>query len=409
MSALERDAKWLGVRGSAVLGLVWIYVAWILSQYTGMHRAYLASLAFLPAVLVHVSLTYPSLAPLARNSPLVLGASYLVCAVPAAIGLRAAVGSPETESVLRAATLGLSALACALLLANLVRAASPREAARDRFAARIGLAGLAVSIASLIAISRWPEASIGVAAFPIALVLGATWTGFGDARASRVPEPEGARERSAITLEQIGVELAHSMRKPLEAVSNQLEESMRSISDPNEQRRLKESVELLGQMHHLIEGVLDLARGQSKPRARRLRLETLLDQAVEEVRRRFPEAVIQSKPVEGFVQGDEVTLRCVIVNLLENALEASTERPWARISAERSAQWCEIAVEDQAGGLPDVVRAHLFEPFITTKPRGIGLGLTTVREACLAHGGQIAAEEIPNGTRFVVRLPIQAG
>ncbi len=269
--------------------------------------------------------------------------------------------------------------------------------------------GLAVSAASLIAGAWWPVLAPGAAAFPVALALGTAWIDVRRVATSRTSEPTDAGNPNAITLGQIGVELAHAMRKPLEAVSNQLGESLRSIADPDERRRLKDSMDLLAYMQDLIAGVLDLARGQLAPRGRRLRLESLLAQAVAEVQRRFPEATIESTPIDGLLDGDEIALRCVIVNLLENALEASAGDAWVRVSAQRSSEWFEITVEDRSGGLPEAVRAHLFEPFVTTKPRGIGLGLATVREACLAHGGQVAAGEIPNGTRFVIRLPAQAG
>jgi signal transduction histidine kinase len=64
-----------------------------------------------------------------------------------------------------------------------------------------------------------------------------------------------------------------------------------------------------------------------------------------------------------------------------------------------------IEVEDNAGGVPPEVAARLFEPFVSGKPKGIGLGLTMTRRAMEAQGGAVLYEPIPGGSRFVLRLP----
>jgi signal transduction histidine kinase len=66
----------------------------------------------------------------------------------------------------------------------------------------------------------------------------------------------------------------------------------------------------------------------------------------------------------------------------------------------------EIAVEDTGHGLDASVKARLFEPLITTKPKGVGLGLALVRRIAERHGGTIAhvAPSTP-GARFVLTLP----
>jgi len=65
-----------------------------------------------------------------------------------------------------------------------------------------------------------------------------------------------------------------------------------------------------------------------------------------------------------------------------------------------------IKIEDNGPGISDDVAAHIFEPFVTTKPGGMGLGLALSRELIGAHGGTIAWERMAQGgTRFVVELP----
>lgn len=407
MSSSNGGASGWRLRWSAVAVVAWISLSWIFCTDPGAHPVFLASLALLPAALVHTSVTYPSASRFARDFPVAIWAAYLVCAVPAVIGALAAGRDPQAASVLRATALGLSALVALPLIANLSRVAS-RAQNNEAIAARLGLAGLALSAAAPIAAAGWGVLELGVVAFPCALAIGAAWIDFRAAASARtIPAPDSDRPRT-ITLGDIGAELAHAMRKPLEAVSDQLGEALRRSPDSDDQKRLRDSMDLLSHMQDLINGVLDLARGQVGPKGRRLRLESLVAQAIAEVQRRFRDATIEVRSTDGVLDGDEVALRCVLVTLLENALEASAGVAWVRVSAERTGEWFEIAVEDRSGGLPERVRAHLFEPFVTTKARGIGLGLATVREACLAHGGHVEVAEIPNGTRFVVRLPAQA-
>ena len=65
-----------------------------------------------------------------------------------------------------------------------------------------------------------------------------------------------------------------------------------------------------------------------------------------------------------------------------------------------------ITVTDTGHGIPAEVAARLFQPFVTSKPAGLGLGLSICRELVEAHGGQLAAtSSTTNGTTFALRLP----
>ena len=67
----------------------------------------------------------------------------------------------------------------------------------------------------------------------------------------------------------------------------------------------------------------------------------------------------------------------------------------------------EVAVEDTGPGLDGEVRKRLFEPFVTTKPNGMGIGLSVCRNIVESHGGKITADErASGGTVFRVTLPI---
>ena len=109
--------------------------------------------------------------------------------------------------------------------------------------------------------------------------------------------------------------------------------------------------------------------------------------------------------------GDFSRLQQVAVNLLGNAADALRGRPGRRVIrvATRSLpDGSELIVEDNGPGLPEVVRQRLFEPFVTTKPRGAGsgLGLSISSQIAAEFGATLRHEDPPGGgARFIVRFP----
>jgi signal transduction histidine kinase len=107
------------------------------------------------------------------------------------------------------------------------------------------------------------------------------------------------------------------------------------------------------------------------------------------------------------IAADASKLRQVLVNLIENAVHAVGTEGEVRVRGEAAGGQVVIAVEDTGPGLDAQVRERLFEPLITTKAKGIGLGLPLVRRIVESHGGTVSYEpSAAGGARFVVRLPI---
>ena len=111
------------------------------------------------------------------------------------------------------------------------------------------------------------------------------------------------------------------------------------------------------------------------------------------------------------VQGDRVHLQQVLLNLIMNALEAvgacPVERRHVSVSTGRSEDQVEVVVADAGCGIEPDAMAHLFDPFFSTKPQGMGLGLSISRSIVEAHGGRIWAENNPGapGATFRFVLP----
>jgi signal transduction histidine kinase len=111
------------------------------------------------------------------------------------------------------------------------------------------------------------------------------------------------------------------------------------------------------------------------------------------------------------VKGDPVQLQQVVVNLIVNAMDAMSRLPAAErrvtIRTVRDAGFAELSVADQGPGIAPGDVGHVFDPLFTTKPEGMGMGLSIARTIVEAHGGRVSAENQPaGGGLFRVSLPI---
>jgi len=94
------------------------------------------------------------------------------------------------------------------------------------------------------------------------------------------------------------------------------------------------------------------------------------------------------------------------VNLILNAVEAASPSGEVRVLGNRQAGEVAISIEDTGPGVDTVTARRLFEPLITTKDKGVGLGLALVKRIVERHGGTVAYEpRAGGGARFTVRLP----
>jgi PAS domain S-box-containing protein len=114
------------------------------------------------------------------------------------------------------------------------------------------------------------------------------------------------------------------------------------------------------------------------------------------------------------ILADRTQIEVALQNLLVNAVDAVADRPATErvveLGAERQGERVAIAVEDSGGGVSAEVAPRLFEPFNTTKPEGMGLGLAISRSLLRAQGGDLShAPGRLGGARFVIHLPIHTG
>lgn len=215
-----------------------------------------------------------------------------------------------------------------------------------------------------------------------------------------------ARTERLSTFGQLVGSIGHELRNPLGVIESSLFILRKQIGeDPKAQKHVQRISEQLGIASHIISDLLDMIRDRPLQVDRVPIGEVLRDAA--SVVTLTPTKQLKVSGLDGLgeVQGDRVQLRQVFVNLLENASQAVGESGEIALEAMRTGTHVVVSVEDSGPGVAPAIRARLFEPLMTTKARGIGLGLALVKRIVERHDGTIAYEPRDKGARFVVKLP----
>jgi len=215
-----------------------------------------------------------------------------------------------------------------------------------------------------------------------------------------------ARVERLSTFGQLVGSIGHDLRNPLGVIETSVFILRGRVGeDDRVKKHLDRIGEQLGVANGIITNLLDMIRNRPLSKEA-VGLEATVQAAADAVQR--PPAV--SFAAEGLsgvvVQGDPVQLRQVFVNLIGNAVDAASPAGEVGVRAWRDGEAWAVAVEDTGPGVDATTLRRLFEPLITTKDKGIGLGLALVKRIAERHGGSVGYEPRPGGgARFTVRLP----
>jgi signal transduction histidine kinase len=102
--------------------------------------------------------------------------------------------------------------------------------------------------------------------------------------------------------------------------------------------------------------------------------------------------------------GDRLRLKQAIANVVRNAIEAAPAGSTIEVTAAREASDLRLKVQDRGAGLSAAAKAHLFEPLVTEKPNGLGMGLYVARAIVEAHGGTLTLVSDEHGTEATICL-----
>jgi two-component system sensor kinase FixL len=212
--------------------------------------------------------------------------------------------------------------------------------------------------------------------------------------------------------------LAHELNQPLAAITNYLQGSRLLLEGDSDERSvqlrqvLDKAKDQALRAGKIIRRLRDfVARGETEWRIESIKrlIEEISALALVAAKEQSVRLVFELDPSVDLVLVDKVQVEQVLLNLLRNAVEAmeTSERRELVVSTKPAADnMIEVTVADTGPGIDPRVAPQLFEPFVTTKRQGMGIGLSISRTIIESHGGQITMEPNPGGGsifRFTLR------
>ena len=229
---------------------------------------------------------------------------------------------------------------------------------------------------------------------------------------------EKMRERDRLAaLGEMAAGLAHEIRNPLGAIKGaaQCLDPQRLPGEDGE--FLEVIVEEVNRLNGVVSAFLDYAR-PLKQNFGPTDLNEVVTRTIRLIQNEIPpniELKLELREELARVEADAEQLKQVLINLVQNALEAigkasgqiaiRTLRP-ERFGEFRGTEAVELQVADTGGGIPGDQQLNIFVPFFTTKEKGTGLGLAICQRIVKNHGGSISVQSrVGEGSNFIIRLP----
>ncbi len=217
------------------------------------------------------------------------------------------------------------------------------------------------------------------------------------------------------TMAEISAGVAHEIRNPLNAIAMNVQRLRLEFSPAASERA--EYDEFIGivlaeveRLNRIVEQFLRLARFP-EPRLRKASLQALIGETLDFL---SPEVESHGVRLERAVGPspeflfDPDQLGQVLTNLVRNALDFVPAGGWIEVRGESTDTQYRVSVSDNGPGIPSPEAEKVFEPFYSTRPGGLGLGLAIVQRIVNEHGGSIRLECPPaGGARFIFNLPLR--
>jgi signal transduction histidine kinase len=183
--------------------------------------------------------------------------------------------------------------------------------------------------------------------------------------------------------------------------------------DDKSRRKLTIIAEEVSHLEEMVAEMRDFVH-RPEPQKRPGQLEALLQEILDLFRDACAERHIQVRlAVDGplpQVAFDHQQVRQVLINLLENAMDAMPRGGDITLGGRVQGPSAEILVSDTGEGMPPEVVAQVFQPYFTTKEKGTGLGLAISQSIIEAHGGALTVKSTPGkGATFTISLPLAEG
>lgn len=218
------------------------------------------------------------------------------------------------------------------------------------------------------------------------------------------------RNQRLTAMGEMAANLAHQLRTPLSTALIYANHLGSDTLAPSERQKLAaKTVERLHHLEHLTKDMLRFVKGETNP------LETFvisdlvaeLQQVIEpQMKQLGLQFTVNDNSAGEFLVTDRQALCGALINLLENAIQASPAGSQISLTTRLEQSNIVFSVLDNGPGIDSILQERLFEPFFTTRSEGTGLGLAIVRSVIQSMSGSIQINSsIDTGTEFVIHLP----
>jgi signal transduction histidine kinase len=210
-------------------------------------------------------------------------------------------------------------------------------------------------------------------------------------------------------LNDLAAGMAHELRNPLSAIkcaANLLSEKSGGLTA----EKSREYLDLISDEIERLDGMLTNYRGLIRP-IKIEREDVLINNIIEKtvalmkMNGNAPRIELDLSPEVPLCKSDPQTLRQVFINLIKNAHEACGSEGTLHIATEHTPPSIRITFKDTGRGVPPEILPRVFEPFVSTKANGMGIGLAICRRLIDLNGGTIEAANDSGGARFTIHLP----
>jgi signal transduction histidine kinase len=219
---------------------------------------------------------------------------------------------------------------------------------------------------------------------------------------------EMAESKRLASLGRVVAGVAHEIRNPIAAMRLKAENAVAAGPDlARKDRALRAIVEQIERLESLLQNLLSSVQRASPRPVLVEDVTAFLDERADLFREQAEAhgVKLEVKGCDGGALFDRRRIAQAIDNLTLNAIQNTPTGGRVTFCAEQSNDRLFLSVADTGYGVPESMRDNLFEPFVTGRPDGTGLGLAVVREIAEGHGGTVRAIHRRDGTTFVVDLP----
>jgi PAS domain S-box-containing protein len=214
---------------------------------------------------------------------------------------------------------------------------------------------------------------------------------------------------------EVARRLAHEIKNPLTPIQLSAERMELKLSGKlNEQdaqllhRATQTIVSQVDAMKNMVADFADYARAPA-PKLLLLNMHQLLNEVMGLYEANSSPVTLQLNATQFGLNGDATRLRQIVHNLLHNAHDAlqNIKNPQIKVVTTSSDTEFQMVVSDNGSGIPEHIMKRIFEPYMTTKARGTGLGLPIVKKIVEEHGGRISIQnQLSAGTEVIVCFPL---